>query len=169
MSYQNHSLEQLQAIDAAHYLHPFTDHKDLRAAGSRMITRANGSFIYDSEGHEILDGMAGLWCVNIGYGRKELAEVAARQMEELAYYNTCFQTTHVPAIGQTAGGASAQAYQPGVLRLVRFGIERHCCSSSAALLGAAGQAAEKPDHFPHHGLSWLDHHRRFARRHERDA
>jgi putrescine aminotransferase len=46
--------------------------------------------------------MAGLWCVNIGYGRKELAEVAARQMEELAYYNTFFQTSHVPAIALAA-------------------------------------------------------------------
>jgi len=42
--------------------------------------------------------MAGLWCVNIGYGRPELAEVAARQMRELPYYNTFFQTTHIPAL-----------------------------------------------------------------------
>ncbi|MCK5748849.1 MAG: aspartate aminotransferase family protein, partial [Oricola sp.] len=63
MTYQNYSLEQLRAIDNAHHLHPFTDHKDLRAAGSRIITRANGPFVYDSEGTEILDGMAGLWCV----------------------------------------------------------------------------------------------------------
>src|SRR5690606_17660115 len=74
MTYQNFSLKQLQALDAAHHLHPFTDHKDLRAAGSRMITRAQGPFVYDSEGNEILDGMAGLWCVNVGYGRDELAE-----------------------------------------------------------------------------------------------
>jgi len=45
-----------------------------------------------------LDGMAGLWCVNIGYGRAELADVAAQQMKQLCYYNTFFQTTHVPAI-----------------------------------------------------------------------
>src|SRR5690606_39164775 len=52
MTYQNFSLKQLQDIDAAHHLHPFTDHKDLRTAGSRMITRANGPFVYDSEGNE---------------------------------------------------------------------------------------------------------------------
>ena len=91
MAYQNHSLEQLRAMDAAHYLHPFTDHKDLRAAGSRIITRGEGAFVYDIDGNEILDGMAGLWCVNIGYGRKELAEVAARQMNELPYYNSFFR------------------------------------------------------------------------------
>ena len=65
---------------------------------ARIITRANGVYLHDSEGNKILDGMAGLWCVNIGYGREELAEVAARQMKELPYYNTFFMTTHVPAI-----------------------------------------------------------------------
>jgi putrescine---pyruvate transaminase len=91
MAYKNHSLSELRALDAAHYLHPFTDHKDLRDAGSRIITRAKGSFIYDSEDNEILDGMAGLWCVNIGYGRTELAEAAKAQMNELPYYNSFFR------------------------------------------------------------------------------
>ena len=53
-----------------------------------MIVRGEGPYIYDSEGFEILDGMAGLWCVNLGYGRKELADVAARQMLEMPYYNS---------------------------------------------------------------------------------
>ena len=73
MTPQNYSLKQLQQIDAAHRLHPFTDHKELREAGSRIITHEKGPFIYDFEGDEILDGMAGLWCVNVGYGREELA------------------------------------------------------------------------------------------------
>lgn len=89
---------ELQALDAAHHMHPFTAGGELAAKGARIITRANGVFLHDSEGNEILDGMAGLWCVNIGYGRTELADVAARQMRELPYYNTFFQTTHVPAI-----------------------------------------------------------------------
>ena len=89
---------ELQALDAAHHMHPFTAQGALAAKGARVITRAKGVFLYDSEGHEILDAMAGLWCVNIGYGRTELADVAARQMRELPYYNTFFQTTHVPAI-----------------------------------------------------------------------
>lgn len=66
MTYQNYSQDQLQAIDAAHHLHPFTDHKELRALGTRVITHAKGPFIYDIAGKEILDGMAGLWCVNLG-------------------------------------------------------------------------------------------------------
>lgn len=90
--------EELQRLDAAHHMHPFTTNDDLAKKGARVITRAKGVTLTDSEGNEILDAMAGLWCVNIGYGREELAEVAARQMRELPYYNTFFQTTHVPAI-----------------------------------------------------------------------
>ena len=89
---------ELQALDAAHHMHPFTAGTELAQKGARVITRAKGVYLQDSEGNEILDAMAGLWCVNIGYGRSELADVAARQMRELPYYNTFFQTTHVPAI-----------------------------------------------------------------------
>jgi len=90
--------KELQALDAAHHMHPFTAGGELADKGARIITRANGVYLHDSEGNEILDGMAGLWCVNIGYGRAELADVAAQQMKQLCYYNTFFQTTHVPAI-----------------------------------------------------------------------
>ncbi len=87
-----------QALDAAHYLHPFTDYKQLAAQGSRIITRAEGVYIYTSEGQQILDGMSGLWCVAIGYGRKELADAAYQQMLELPYYNNFFQCATPPAI-----------------------------------------------------------------------
>ncbi len=91
---------ELQAIDAAHHMHPFTaGGGELAQKGARVITGgADGVWLRDSEGNKILDAMAGLWCVNIGYGRDSLADVAARQMRELPYYNTFFQTTHVPAI-----------------------------------------------------------------------
>ncbi|WP_170791288.1 aspartate aminotransferase family protein [Ruegeria lacuscaerulensis] len=88
----------LQALDAAHHMHPFSTNADLSKDGARVITRAKGIYLSDSEGEQILDAMAGLWCVNIGYGRDELADAAARQMRELPYYNTFFKTTHVPAI-----------------------------------------------------------------------
>lgn len=89
---------ELQKIDAAHHLHPFTEGDDLAKKGARIIKSAKGVWLKDSESEEILDAMAGLWCVNIGYGRDELADVAARQMRELPYYNTFFQTTHIPAL-----------------------------------------------------------------------
>ena len=89
---------ELQALDAAHHIHPFTAQAALAAKGTRVIREAKGIWLRDSDGEPLLDGMAGLWCVNIGYGRHELAEAAARQMKELPYYNAFFQTSHVPVI-----------------------------------------------------------------------
>lgn len=88
----------LQAADTKHHLHPFTDHKSLHETGSRIITRAEGVYLWDSEDNKILDGMAGLWCVNVGYGRQELADVAFKQMQSLPYYNNFFKSTHPPAV-----------------------------------------------------------------------
>jgi putrescine aminotransferase len=87
-----------QRLDAAHYLHPFTDHKALASKGTRVVTRADGCYIYTSEGEKILDGMSGLWCVALGYGRKELSDAAYKQMVELPYYNSFFQSSNPPAI-----------------------------------------------------------------------
>lgn len=88
------STAEWKAIDTAHHLHPFTDYKSLAAeGGSRIITQAEGVWLQDSEGRRMIDGMAGLWCVNVGYGRKELADVAHEQMLELPFYNTFFKTT----------------------------------------------------------------------------
>lgn len=94
----NLATSDIQAIDSAHYLHPFTDHKSLAAKGARIITKADGIYIWDSNGEKILDAMSGLWCVNVGYGRKELVDAAATQMQELPYYNSFFQTTNIPAV-----------------------------------------------------------------------
>jgi putrescine---pyruvate transaminase len=88
----------IQTIDSAHYMHPFTDHKGLSEKGARIITKADNIYIWDSEGNKILDAMSGLWCVNVGYGRKELVDAAAKQMTELPYYNSFFQTATVPAV-----------------------------------------------------------------------
>jgi putrescine aminotransferase len=122
-----------QLKDRRHYLHPFTDHKALRQKGSRIITRADGVYVWDSDGNKILDGMSGLWCVNIGYGRSELIEAAHRQMQELPYYNSFFQTAHPPAIelaellGQVSPSQFNHAFFTGsgseandtIIRLVR--------------------------------------------------
>lgn len=88
----------LQMRDAAHHLHPFTDYGALNAEGSRIIVKGDGVWLWDSDGNRIMDGMAGLWCVQIGHGRTEVAEAVYRQMQELSYYNTFFKTTHPPAI-----------------------------------------------------------------------
>ncbi|MBB3591938.1 putrescine aminotransferase [Rhizobium sp. BK529] len=89
-------MSNLAAIDAAHHLHPFSDMKKLNADGTRIIERGEGVHIFDNKGKKYLDGFAGLWCVNIGYGRKEIADAVAKQMNELPYYNTFFGTTSPP-------------------------------------------------------------------------
>lgn len=88
---------QLQQLDAAHHIHPFNDNAALAKAGTRVLVRGEGCYVWDGEGNKLLDAFAGLWCVNVGYGRKSMAEAAARQMETLAYYNTFFQCTNEPA------------------------------------------------------------------------
>jgi putrescine aminotransferase len=88
----------LKRLDAQHFFHPFTNTQELAQTGTRIITHAEGIYIYDSEGQELIDGMAGLWCVNLGYSRTELIDVAAKQMAQLPYYNSFFQCTTPPAI-----------------------------------------------------------------------
>jgi putrescine aminotransferase len=87
-----------QAMSRDHHLAPFSDFKQLAEVGPRIITKAEGVYLWDSEGSKILDAMAGLWCVAIGYGRKELAEAAYKQMQELPYYNMFFMTATPPAL-----------------------------------------------------------------------
>lgn len=90
---QGRTTQQWQGLDSAHHMHPFTDAKALAARGTRIITRAEGVYIHDSDGNRIIDGMAGLWCVAVGYGRRELIDAATRQMEVLPYYNSFFQSS----------------------------------------------------------------------------
>jgi len=92
------NLARWQQEDREHFLHPFTDHRQLGEKGTRVITRAEGVYIWEESGHRILDGMSGLWCVNLGYSRRELVEAGCRQLGELPYYNSFFQCTHPPAI-----------------------------------------------------------------------
>lgn len=88
----------LQELDRQHFRHPFTDHKELGELGSRVITRADNVYLWDSNENKLLDAMAGLWCVNVGYGRQRLVNAATKQLAELPYYNSFFQCTHPPAI-----------------------------------------------------------------------
>ncbi len=134
---------ELQALDAAHHMHPFTTGNDLTDLGARVMTRAEGVWLTDSEGHRILDAMAGLWCVNIGYGRQSLVDVAARQMQELPYYNTFFMTSHVPVI---ALANKLAEITPGDLNHVFFansGSEAN--DTNLRMVRAYWQAKGEPD------------------------
>ncbi|MEM8985321.1 MAG: aspartate aminotransferase family protein [Pseudomonadota bacterium] len=106
-----------QNLDKSHHIHPFTDPKYFDDRGVRIITHGDGCYLWDSDGNKILDGMAGLWCVNIGYGNRELIDVAARQMEILPYCNTFFQTATPPQIELAARIADLT---PGDLNHVFF-------------------------------------------------
>lgn len=99
---KNFSTADLQALDSAHHLHPFTDHGAFAPEHRRVIARGDGVWLWDSEGNRLLDGMAGLWCVQIGHGRREIADAVYAQMTELSYYNTFFKTTHEPVIHLSA-------------------------------------------------------------------
>ena len=92
------SPSEIAAWDAAHFMHPFTDHQALSERGVKVITKAQGIYVHDSDGNTLLDAMSGLWCVNVGYGRQELANAAAEQMMRLPYYNAFFNTTNEPAV-----------------------------------------------------------------------
>ena len=92
------STNEWKQLDSAHHMAPFTDYGEQRKHGARIITHAEGHYIFDSDGNRILDGMAGLWCVNVGYGRSELVDAATRQMTVLPYYNNFFKTSNKPII-----------------------------------------------------------------------
>jgi putrescine aminotransferase len=96
---RNYDIAELRRLDVAHHLPAQQNYALMReAGGSRIITRAEGVFIHDGDGNAILDAMAGLWCVQVGYGREELAKAAYEQMVELPYYNTFFKTASPPTI-----------------------------------------------------------------------
>jgi putrescine aminotransferase len=91
-------LASLRRLDAAHHLHPFTDHVALHKAGTHVIRSARGVTLVDEAGRELLDGLAGLWCVNIGYGRDEIRVAVDTQMRQVAFYPSFFNTSTEPTI-----------------------------------------------------------------------
>ncbi len=91
-------LASLRKLDQAHHLHPFTDHRAMHAVGTHVIRSARGSTVVDEDGRELIDGLAGLWCVNVGYGREEIVQAVAEQMRAVAFYPSFFNTTTEPTI-----------------------------------------------------------------------
>jgi putrescine---pyruvate transaminase len=135
MAARNYNIPELRRLDVEHHLPAQASYAEIqRLGGSRIITRAEGSTIYDGDGNAILDGMAGLWCVNVGYGRQELVDAAAQQMQELPFYNTFFKTATPPTVmlaaklAEKLGGklqhvffnASGSEANDTVMRLVRY-------------------------------------------------
>lgn len=103
---QHNQTKHWQALDAAHHIHPFSDTAALNKEGVRVITRADGVYLWDSEGAKMLDGMSGLWCVQVGYGDGELAEAGYEALKTLPYYNHFFKTSNPYTIELAAKLAS---------------------------------------------------------------
>lgn len=103
--------------DKDHFIHPYTDFSSFKEEGSQVISRAQGNYIYDREGQQFLDGIAGLWCVNIGHGRKEMAEAISQQVLDMQYYNPFGHTTNEPA---SMLAAKLAELAPGSLNHVYF-------------------------------------------------
>lgn len=109
--------QRLRDADRRHHLHSFTDHRSFAETGAFIVEQARGSTISGEGGITLLDAMAGMGCVNIGYGREELAQVAAQTMRETAYYHT-FQATTNPHAAALAERVAELA--PGDLERVFF-------------------------------------------------
>ena len=95
---QDFDTSAVRKLDSAHFIHPFTDHAALAEKGARVMVRGEGIYLWDSDNNKILDGMSGLWCVNVGYGRTSISQAVYRQMETLPFYNSFFNTTNLPAV-----------------------------------------------------------------------
>ena len=90
--------EQLKQANARHLLHPMAHPKQMQESPPDIIVRGEGSWIWDVDGHKLVDGVAGLWSVNLGFGRREIRDAIVAQLDELAYYNIFRGTSHARAI-----------------------------------------------------------------------
>ncbi len=159
--FRNVDIAELVRNDIDHHFHPFTDHKSLscRWRPARHHPCRRRVDLGRPMATSFSTAMSGLWCVNVGYGRKELAEAAYRQMLDLPYYNTFFKTTTVPATelaAQDFARPAAQALPAHFLRQFGLGSQRHHRALRAPLLEAQGQAVPQHVHRPAARLSRLD-------------
>ena len=107
----------LVELDRAHLVHPVASYRGHEASGVQVLTSASGATVTDASGHQLIDGFAGLWCVNAGYGHESIVEAAARQMRELPYATGYFSLGSEPAIRLAAALAERA---PGDLNHVYF-------------------------------------------------
>ncbi|MBY6058751.1 aminotransferase [Leisingera daeponensis] len=104
-------------MDRAHFLHPFTLFDSFAEEGSLIMDKADGRHVYDADGKCYLDGIGGLWCVNVGYGRDEIVDAMAEQARKMAYANPFTDMGNAPAARLAAKIAELA---PGNLNHVMF-------------------------------------------------
>jgi len=94
-----------------HLIHAFSDLHALQQPDARtVISSAAGAYVYNERGEKYLDGMAGLWCVNVGHGRREISEAVAEQLNTLDYFSTFYNLTHPTAAALAEKITSLFAY-----------------------------------------------------------
>jgi putrescine---pyruvate transaminase len=117
--------------DYDHFLHPWTHFDSFKRDGSLVISEAQGAYLTDAAGKRYLDGIGGLWCVNIGYGRKEMAQAISDQVLKLSFSNTFTDCTNEPAAELSAKLA---ALAPGSLNHVAYSVSGSCANDTAIRL-----------------------------------
>jgi adenosylmethionine-8-amino-7-oxononanoate aminotransferase len=117
--------------DHDHFLHPYTHFDSFKREGSLVLVEGDGCFVTDASGKRYFDGIGGMWCVNAGYGRKELAEVMAEQALQLCYTTTFVDVTNGPAAQLAAKLASLA---PGSLNHVAYATSGSCAVDTAIRL-----------------------------------
>ena len=150
------------AKDKEHFIHPYTNFQRFHEDGSTIFTEGKDHFIYDIDGNRYLDGMAGLWCVNIGHGNQALAAHIGEQAAKLAYYNTFEDASSIPA-AELAHKLSEIC--PGQLNRVFFGTGGSMANDTAIkLIHYYFNQLGKPDKkkvisrdLGYHGSTYLAH------------
>ena len=148
--------------DKDHFIHPYTNFDKFKTEGSVVYSSGKGHYIYDEQGNEYLDGIAGLWCVNIGHGNEEIAEVMSQQAKKLAYYNTFEDATSAPAAELAAEIARIS---PDNLNRVFFGTGGSMANDTAIkivhyyfnLLGKPTKKKIISRDLAYHGSTFLAH------------
>ncbi len=123
--------EALWQADHDHFVHPWTHFNSFRKDGSLVLAKGEGAYVTDIKGNRYLDGIGGMWCVNVGYGRKELGRAMAEQAEQLGYCNTFVDVTNPPAAMLSAKLASLS---PGSLNRVMFALSGSGANEGAVRL-----------------------------------
>lgn len=148
--------------DKAHVFHPYTNFEKFHEEGSVIFDRGNGHTIFDSDGKPYLDGIAGLWCVNIGHGNEEMAAHLGEQAGKLAYYNT-FEDASSPSAAALA--AKLAELCPGDLNRVFFSTGGSVANDTAIKIAhyyfnLKGQPQKKrilSRDLAYHGSTYLAH------------
>lgn len=152
------ALDALRTSDRAHHIHPYTDHAELHAAGTHLITEAEGCWVTDAEGRRLLDGLAGLWCVNVGYGSKKIAAAVNEQIRRLPFYPSFFNSSNEPAI--RLAERLAQIAPPGVNHALFCGSGSEANEAALKVVRSVQKMRGQPRrtkiltrHFAYHGVT----------------